>query len=302
MYIHSFLHLHKHTCLALQPSQSVLYHVSKSVFVCHCTYISTQTTCDHTNTYQTELCCHHKKSFVAVAQAGWLFTKGQSWLQITAGRPRPVMDLNACSVYPHTCTPADSRHSSTAESTQPFCSTSKISPSLSPPSLLLSSPCMRNRWGGAIKWICCYFPRLLAEDVKPQPVRKPKMTAVLDGGKHTHHSLCHAHDQLSCFCVMYQIAWACDEWAQISKGKKGFRFALGRCYAHVTAYNLITVNGKHDIHIFWNKYFVDLIALYFNRLHLSDYTSGIGLLTQNIFNPISYTTDYHILPVCGMSK
>lgn len=119
------------------------------------------------------------KSFVEAAQAGWLSAKGQSWLQITAGGwPRLVMDLNALCVYPHTCTPTVGRDGSTAESTQPFCNTSRNS---------LSSPCMRNRWGGAIKWIFGYFPRLLAEDVKPQPVRQPRMTA--EANTHTPHSL-----------------------------------------------------------------------------------------------------------------
>lgn len=135
----------------------------------------------HTSTHIKADCAVTTKSVVAAAQARRLFAKGQSWLQITAGgRPRPVMDLNALCVYPHTCTPT--AHGSAAESAQPFCNTSRNFP---------SSPCMRNRWGGAIKWICCYFPRLLAEDVKPQPLRQPRMTADSGRGKHTHapHSL-----------------------------------------------------------------------------------------------------------------
>jgi len=111
------------------------------------------------------------------------------------------------------------------QGTQPFCNTSRNS---------LSSPCMRNRWGGAIKWICCYFPRLKMSNLS-QRVSQGWLPTQAEANTQ-HRNLCHANDQLSCFCVIYQIAWACDEWAQISKGgKKDIYFALGRCYAHVTA-------------------------------------------------------------------
>lgn len=128
------------------------------------------------------------------------------------------------SVFTHTPAPPRmgerERDGSTAESTQPFCNTSRNFP---------SSPCMRNRWGGAIKWICCYFPRLLAEDVKPQPRRQPRMTADSGRGERSRarRTLCHAHDQLSCYCVIYQIAWACDEWAtDLKREKKRHLFCI----------------------------------------------------------------------------
>lgn len=173
----------KHTCL-LDTSANIhartCYHAHRhyiKVFARtnHHTHTHMQ---PHTRTHIKPDCAVTRKGFAAAVLAGWLFAKGQSWLQITAGgRPRLVIDLNALCVYPHTCTPTDGRDGSTAESTQPFCNTSRNFP---------SSPCMRNRWGGAIKWICCYFPRLLAEDVKPQPLRQPRMTADSGRGKHIH--------------------------------------------------------------------------------------------------------------------
>lgn len=124
----------------------------------------------------------------------WISTKGQSWPQITAGG-RPWCDGSPMH-FLFTHTPAPSRLVQTAA--PPKAHSHFVTPQEISPPLSHSPLCMRNRWGGAIKWICCYFPRLLAEDVKPQPLRQPRMTA-----EQTHsHTACHAQDQLYT-CVLF---------------------------------------------------------------------------------------------------
>lgn len=154
--------------------------------------------------------------------AGFL-QKGQSLLQITAvGQPGLVMDLNAPCVYPH----LQSKRGETAA--QPFCSTSRNSAVLSSPSL-----CMRNRWGGAIKWICCYFPGLLAEDVKPQPVTQPRMPAC--SGKHKH--TCSPIRTPSAFKLLCNLSNCLRVWWMDSdlQRKIGIMYVLSCCSSHVTA-------------------------------------------------------------------
>lgn len=124
------------------PAVMHIVTTSRSAYVFLCTNGSSHTYAyATTHTHQTRLCCHYKKLYSS--SAGWL-----TFSQITAGgRPRLMMDLNAFYVYPHTCTCTDRRDGSAAESTQPFYNTSRN---------FSSSPCMRSRWCGAIKWICCY--------------------------------------------------------------------------------------------------------------------------------------------------
>lgn len=77
--------------------------------------------------------------------------------------------------------------------------------------------------------------------------------------------------------------------------KKSIRFALGCCSSHVTALNLITVNGKHRIHIFFNNISVGLIAEYFRRLTLERLHKWNQVVEQNLLNPITSTAGYYIL-------
>lgn len=210
-------------CVGVYQGPWWLYSVnaSRTLYDCLWTYIS----CDHTHTRIIPDYAVATKSFVSAAQAGWLFAKGQSWLQMTSdGWPRLEMDLNALCVYPHTCSPTDGRdcrahsHFVTPQETLsplPVWGIDEVVPLsefavISPGSLLKMSNLSQRVSQG---WL---------------PTQAEANTQ--------HCTLCHANDQFSCFCVIYQIAWACDEWAQISKGgKKDIYFALGRCYAHVTA-------------------------------------------------------------------
>lgn len=138
------------------------------------------------HTHEARLCCRHKK--LCRGNAGFLQrVRVECKLQLLADRGPWWISMH--SVFTHTPAPPTKgrRRCRAAESTQPFCSTSRNSPSLSALSVW---------WGGAIKWICCYFPRLFAEDVKPQPVRQPRMTAYSGRGKHTHtrtHACRHHH-------------------------------------------------------------------------------------------------------------
>lgn len=87
----------------------------------------------HTYTNQTGLGCHHKK--LCSGSAGWLFRKGvrvDCKLQLVANHGLWWVSMRC--VFTHTPAPPWMvEAASTAESTQPFCNTSRNSPSCLPP-------------------------------------------------------------------------------------------------------------------------------------------------------------------------
>lgn len=123
---------HTQTCL-VPPAQTGM-HVSCSHAHRHC--IQLRICFQRSHSYATthtsnQIAPSPQKAFAA---AFFFFAKGQSWLQITAGDRAKAGDRShrALCLPIHTCTPTDGGGGSEAESTQPFCNTSRNFPSSLP--------------------------------------------------------------------------------------------------------------------------------------------------------------------------
>lgn len=181
--------------------------------------------CDHTHTQMSNQFVLSVQKHLSSNISSLVFSKGSELTANYSWWPTKASDGSQCSQ----CLPTHLHPRGWDGAHSHF-----VTPQGTLPLLSLSLPYMRNRWGGAIKWICCYFPRLLAEDVKPQPVRQPRLTADSGRGKHTPHSLLRTW---WAFMLLCNLSNCLGMWwmGPDLKRKKGIRFALGRCHAHVRA-------------------------------------------------------------------
>ena len=177
----------------------------------------------HTHTVSKPDCTVTGKCSLTV-QSAWFHNKVivDNKLQLLVGPGADASPRAPC--LPTHLHPADGSNGDAAKCTQPFCNSSRTtSPSsyslLLPSSLpLYSSLGMRNRWGGAIKWICCYFsPKASwAEDVHLVSQTSQGWLQTHAVAKHTHT---HAHTESispyttrSAFMLLRNLSNCWAEW------------------------------------------------------------------------------------------